>query len=105
MNLIQTVGDFLVSIGVSQERAAILFQSAAFFVAEMASLHYPRAKGVTDIEGFRSRAEAASEQFPNALNYIQHFAHDNLREHLRDSIQLLIIAAEAETKKRLVAGF
>ncbi|MEM7006996.1 MAG: hypothetical protein AAF498_14050 [Pseudomonadota bacterium] len=64
----------------------------------MASLHYVRAKGVTDIEGFGSRAEAARKQFSNALNYIQHFAHDNLCEHLRDSIQLLIIAAEAETK-------
>ncbi|MEO0882158.1 MAG: helix-turn-helix domain-containing protein [Pseudomonadota bacterium] len=96
LRLIETVADFLVSIGVREERAAIMFQTAAFFVAEMASLQYAREQGSTDLKGFADRAEAARDEFPKAHNYIQHFVGEDLRERLIKSLQLLFRAVEAE---------
>jgi len=96
LRLIEIVADFLVSIGVAKDRAAIMFQTAAFLVAEMAGLQYARDEGKSDLEGLMRRSEEAKAEFPAAYSYIQHFATSDLRERMLNSLRLFLRAVEAE---------
>lgn len=83
LRLLETVSSFLVAQGISEIRAAGLFQVTGFFVAEMADLHYARLQGDSDLQGLLDRTEAHKDDYPIAYQFIHVMGDVDLRDRLR----------------------